>query len=226
MMQGQDKQAPASTSGFESDAASLAWHPVVKKLSLVEAIRVSLTTAALFCGIIILAVSADTMTVYNNTHLPADFLLPLWPDQFDIRPTIALVAGSSIVNLSNIISLVFTKVNSLRSRQTIHSALTFAAPAIGLIVALVAVALFYAINASTTADTMQSWTCRWEAVVMTVPPHFGTLCKEAKTGLYMSILLIPLESALLGVAGWQLIVERQASAFGFSVGKAGNPVPA
>src|SRR5690348_6918772 len=107
----------------------------------------------------------------------------------------------------------------------IHSALTIASPVVGLIVALVAVALFYAINASTTADTMQSWTCRWEAVVMTVSPHFGTLCKEVKTGLYMSILLIPLEIALLGVAGWQLIVKRQASAFGLSARKADSPVP-
>jgi hypothetical protein len=225
MVQAQDKQVAASTSGFESDAASLSWHPTVKKLGIVETIRVSLTTTALLFGITILAVSADALTVYNNTHLPADFLLPLWPDHFDIRPTIALVVGSSIVNVSNIISLVFTKVDSLRTRQTVHSALTVAAPAVGFIVAIVAVALFYAINASTTADTMQSWTCRWEAVVMTVPPNFGTLCKEAKTGLYMSILLIPLEIAVLGLAGWQLIAERQLSGFGFRARKAGSPVP-
>ena len=82
------------------------------------------------------------------------------------------------------------------------------APLIALIAAIVAMAYFYTIDTSTTVDTLQSWTCRWKDVYMASPPHFGALCKESQTGLYLSILLIPLEAITLGVAAYQAGLER------------------
>jgi Na+/H+ antiporter NhaC len=85
---------------------------------------------------------------------------------------------------------------------------TFAAPVIGLVGAVVAMAYFYTINTSTTVDTLQSWSCRWQDINMLTRPHFGTLCKQSRAGLYLSIILIPVEAVILGVAGYQVGLER------------------
>lgn len=72
---------------------------------------------------------------------------------------------------------------------------------------------FYAINASDTVDTLLSWSCRWGPLSMSERPQFSTLCKESWAGVYLSILLIPVEAAALALAGWQLKVERHTSAY-------------
>lgn len=74
-------------------------------------------------------------------------------------------------------------------------------------------AYFYAVNASETSDTLLSWTCRWRAVPMVQRPHFETLCKESWAGVYLSVLLIPVEAIVLAVAGWQVKLERHAAAY-------------
>jgi hypothetical protein len=93
----------------------------------------------------------------------------------------------------------------------IHTPVTFAAPFVGFVAAMVAMIFFYAINASTTVDTLQSWSCQWESVGMTVKPYFGTLCRESKTALYLSVILVPVEAVILSLASYQLILEKKAS---------------
>lgn len=44
---------------------------------------------------------------------------------------------------------------------------------------------------------------------MDVRPHFGTLCKQSKAGLALSVLLVPLEAVVLAVAAYQSVLERQ-----------------
>lgn len=89
----------------------------------------------------------------------------------------------------------------------------FAAPFVGLAGALIAMIFFYAVNASDSVDSLLSWTCRWNMLDMTQRPNFGTLCRESWTGVYLSVLLIPVEAAVLAVAGWQLKAERHATAY-------------
>lgn len=71
--------------------------------------------------------------------------------------------------------------------------------------------LFYAVNASSTVDSLQSWTCRWKDVPMRTQPHFGTLCKQSQAGVVLTVLLVPLEAAILAVAAYQAVLERQAT---------------
>lgn len=99
----------------------------------------------------------------------------------------------------------------LRSLTGPHAIASLAAPAAALIASLVAMSLFYAANASSTVDNLQSWTCRWNDVPMTMQPHFGTLCKQNQAGVVLSVLLVPLEAAILAVAGYQAVLERQAT---------------
>ncbi len=74
-------------------------------------------------------------------------------------------------------------------------------------------AFFYAINASETVDTLLSWTCRWTSLNMSQRPHFATLCKESQAGLYLSILLIPVEALVLALASWQLKLQKHTTAY-------------
>jgi hypothetical protein len=99
----------------------------------------------------------------------------------------------------------------LRSLTGPHAIASLAAPAVGFIASLVAMSLFYAVNSSSTVDNFQSWTCRWNDVPMSMQPHFGTLCKQSQAGVVLSVLLVPLEAAILAVAGYQAVLERQTT---------------
>ena len=47
---------------------------------------------------------------------------------------------------------------------------------------------------------------------MTTKPHFGTLCKQSQVGVALSVLLVPIEAIILGVAVYQALLERQLQA--------------
>lgn len=177
--------------------------------------------------------------VYNDTHVSSDFHLALWPAEFDLRPAVALVVGSSIVILANIVTLVLSKAKvvslpdlvtvlihyirvrtlifmssfQLQNQPLVHSAMAFLAPSAGFAAALISIAFFYAVNTSTTVDTLQSWSCQWSYTSMTVAPYFGTLCSQSEAALYLSIILVPVEFIALLVAGAQMGLERKAKAF-------------
>lgn len=103
----------ASASDFEVDSQDLHLQSKVRSLRLVDTARISLTALALLMGLTVLGVSADALHVYNETHLGREFRLPLWPDEFNLRPTVALVAGAAVVVVCNAVSLVGSKVQSV-----------------------------------------------------------------------------------------------------------------
>jgi hypothetical protein len=105
-----ETKGPASTSEFEYDSHDLQYQSHLRSIRLFDSIRVGLTGLALLSGLTILGTSGHTLNVYNTTSISADFLLPLWPDAFDLRPTVALVVGSTIVVLTSILSLASSKV--------------------------------------------------------------------------------------------------------------------
>ncbi|KAG5979819.1 hypothetical protein E4U55_004729 [Claviceps digitariae] len=198
-----------SLSDFGGDHHGLQTHPKVRLASTVHSVRVAVTILALFAGIITLGLSADTLAVYNATHLPADYLLPLWPENFDLRPTHALVAGSGIVTTMNALSLFASNTRSVRGRSVLHSSLSMTVPVVAFAASLVAVVLFYTVNASTIDETYQSWVCRWQNIHMASRPYFGTLCKESKAAFTISLVLVPLELIVLASACFQVVLEKK-----------------
>jgi hypothetical protein len=89
---------------------------------------------------------------------------------------------------------------------------------------MIAVIFFYAVNTSTSVDTLQSWSCQWGSVEMNVQPYFGVLCHESKTALYLSVITVPVEAIVLSLAGYQLALEKKASALAQSR-KRDSPTP-
>jgi len=174
-----------------------------------ESARMGLTIVAFLIGVTILSTSADALAVFNNTHLTQDFLLPIWPDNFNLRPTVSIVIGGAIITFANTISLLASKIPALRNKTTLHAALSVLAPVVGLTAAIISTAFFYIVNHSDVVDSLQSWSCRWAGVGMNSQPHFGTLCSESKVSLYLSILMIPLETIILAVAAWGVVAEKK-----------------
>jgi len=176
---------------------------------IVESVRFAATLLALLAGLTILGTSADTLGVYNKTHLGAEFFISLWPAEFDIRPTIALVICSAIIFVASAISLVVMKVPAVRNNPLIHSSTSFAAPTICLIAALIGTSFFYGVNASNTVNSLKSWSCQWSDISMNVQPHWGQLCKESKAALYLMVMIIPVEVIVLATAAWGSVGEKK-----------------
>ncbi|KAF5658132.1 hypothetical protein FHETE_10049 [Fusarium heterosporum] len=242
-----------SASNFETDVESVRTEPSFRLYRLIDSARLGLTILGLAAGLTILGVSANALTVYNATYVPQDWLLQLWPANFDVRPTVALVVGSAIVVVANLISLIASKipavrplpsicllvlfdfaffgsganghyVNQARGNAAVKAAVTFTPPAIALMAAIIAMSFFYGVNASTTNDSLQSWTCRWKDVTMNVQPHFGTLCKQSKAGVGLSVMLVPVEAIILGLAAYQFTLERRLNSSARGPGrKTGSP---
>jgi hypothetical protein len=105
------------------------------------------------------------------------------------------------------------ELNQLRARSSLlHTSTSFLAPLVGFIAVMTSMILFYAVNASIEVDTLQSWSCRWENVVTSTAPHFGQLCKESKTALYLSVILVPVQALVLSLAVYQTVLERKVDA--------------
>ena len=102
-----------TASDFEVDSHDLRLRSKSRMLGMIHSLRMAMTVLALAAGITILGLSGNSLIVYRNTHVPKDYLLPLWPENFDIRPTTALVAGSAVVTVANILSLCASKTPSV-----------------------------------------------------------------------------------------------------------------
>ncbi|KAI1164225.1 hypothetical protein F5B18DRAFT_650937 [Nemania serpens] len=208
-----EHKGPASASDFEVDPRDFTYQRQQSVIRYLNCVRVGLAGLALLSGITVLGTSANALMVYNDTHMSSVLHLALWPEEFDLRPAVALVVGSSIVILANLATLVLSKAKVLQNQTLVHSATAFLAPLVGFAAALIGIAFFYAVNASTTVDTLQSWSCQWSYTNMTVAPYFGTLCRQSEAGLYLSVILVPVEFVAVMVAGAQMGLERKAKTF-------------
>ncbi|RDL40411.1 Uncharacterized protein BP5553_00390 [Venustampulla echinocandica] len=183
-----------------------------------ESVRLGLTTLALLSAIVIVGTAGDTLATFNSTHLGDEYMLPLWPKDFDLRPTTALVVCGAIITITSAVSLAVS-VSLARNKPLIQSSVAFLAPGVCLIAGLIGTSFFYGVNSSNTVSSIQSWSCQWSSIPMDAKPHWGTLCKESKAALYLMVMMIPLQVLVLGAAALgavsqtkqPVVVERKGS---------------
>ncbi|PMD24305.1 hypothetical protein NA56DRAFT_567601 [Hyaloscypha hepaticicola] len=203
----------AEASSFE--APTLVQQKSTKMARVAESVGMGLTVLALLAGITTVVTAADALAVYNTTSLPGEYLLPLWPADFNNRPSVALVVCGTIIILSSAASLVHSKISAERNAPFIHHSVSFVGPTICLIAGLVATSFFYGVNASSTTYTLHSWSCQWSPVTMDVKPHWDVLCRETSAAIYLMVMMIPLELLVLGsvvysrFAGYKQTFERE-----------------
>lgn len=108
-----------STSDFEADTTrSMSLNGKARVFRILDGTRIGLTMLALCVGIVVLGVSASAVDTYRDTHLPQEFMLPLWPEDFNLRPTVAMVACGSIVIAVNAIALLVSKVSQVSTDKS------------------------------------------------------------------------------------------------------------
>ena len=95
-----------------------------------------------------------------------------------------------------------------------HTLLSLLMPILSFVAGLSAVSIYYTANASSRRHNIQSWTCLWEDVPMQQAPYFGTLCRQSQAGLYLAIILFPLELIIFTVASYQYILEKRIATAG------------
>jgi hypothetical protein len=110
-----------SASNFETDVESVRVEPSFRLYRLIDSARLGLTVLALAAGLTILGLSADTIAVYHATYVPEDWFLQLWPTNFDMGPSIALVVGGALVVVANLISLIAGKIPTVRNPSSLSS---------------------------------------------------------------------------------------------------------
>jgi hypothetical protein len=228
-MSSHTKEMNAEASSFE--APTLVQQKSTKMARVAESVGMGLTVLALLAGITTVVTAADALAVYNTTSLPGEYLLPLWPADFNSRPSVALVVCGTIIILASAASLVHSKVSAvssslslkyvrltvpkMRNAPFIHHSVSFVGPTICLIAGLVATSFFYGVNASSTTYTLHSWSCQWSPVTMDVKPHWDVLCRETSAAIYLMVMMIPLEVLVLGsvvysrFAGYKQTFERE-----------------
>lgn len=92
-----------------------------KMARIVESVRLGLIVLGLLAALTIMGTAGDALAVYNTTHVGndlADFLLPLWPGEFNARPSVALVTCASIIFVTSAVLLAVTKVPAVSTPST------------------------------------------------------------------------------------------------------------
>jgi hypothetical protein len=77
---------------------------------ILDSVRLGLTLLALLSSIVIVGTSSHTLGTFHSTHLGEEYLLPLWPSNFDLRPTNALVACGVFIIFFSALSLIASGV--------------------------------------------------------------------------------------------------------------------
>ncbi|ROT40338.1 hypothetical protein SODALDRAFT_330049 [Sodiomyces alkalinus F11] len=178
------------------------------RLRSTHGLRAALTLVGLCASIMVSGMSAKTLSVYHATYEPAEYLQPLWPDDLDLRPTYAFIVGGVIITIASAISVLADRMSFVRKSLLLRTPLLVLAPLAALVASLTVMAFFYGVGVSDKADTVQSWSCRWEDRFMTARPHFGTLCRQSLAALYLAALLVPIEAAILTLTAYQAVLER------------------
>ncbi|ERT01626.1 uncharacterized protein SPSK_07860 [Sporothrix schenckii 1099-18] len=223
------EKKPNHSSEFEVDSTHNSQHSHLhendahlnakrRNLRALDTARAAATLLALLMGLAVLGTTGHALQAYNSSSPRDAAWLSVWPNAgaFDVKPTVALVAGASLVVLANLIALTSHHrfVRAKLANAHAHTPLTFSAPFVGLVAAIVAVILFYVANRSATADTLLSWSCRWRHLATAHPaPQFASLCRASHAGVDLAILLIPVEFLALALAGVQLKIERYTTAY-------------
>ncbi|KAI6779568.1 uncharacterized protein J7T54_002836 [Emericellopsis cladophorae] len=206
-----------------SDISATSTTVAPRATMLLSSAQLALSTVALAAGVTVLGVSADALKTFDDTHLPSEYFLPLWPADVDVRPVQGMVAAGTVVTVMSLVSLVMGRLSMVSTWtnpppqcvsspviKTRNKPLLHMIPSLlALLAVLVAVGLSYHLNAAN--PTVHNWTCRWRQVPMQQRPHWGTLCKQGEVGLALMVTLIPVEVMLTGVCAYAALAQRNKS---------------
>ena len=104
------EKAPSTSELFEVASQDKHLQDKLRLVRILDSVQTAITLLGLLMGLTVLGVSANTLSVYNYTKPIEGSILSLWPQEFNIKPAVALVACSAIITVFHIVNLVFAKV--------------------------------------------------------------------------------------------------------------------
>lgn len=69
----------------------------LRQLQMLHWTRVALSVLVVGAAAAIVGCEGHALHTHNTTRLPAEFFLPLWPQNLDLRPTVAILAGGTVI---------------------------------------------------------------------------------------------------------------------------------
>ncbi|KAL5598881.1 hypothetical protein BROUX41_003798 [Berkeleyomyces rouxiae] len=170
-------------------------------------LRSGLNLLSLAIAVAMLGLSAKNLHVYNQTHLAADFLLPLWPASFNIRPAVAMVVVGAVVT---VLSSVAAGLERARNPSCTIVAASAALSLLSFVAAMTAVIVHYTAN-SGGAETVHTWSCEWKHVSMFSAPNFADLCMQSRAAAGLAVALMPLHVLVLAAVLLGFVADKAGS---------------
>nr|OQO19759.1 hypothetical protein B0A51_13252 [Rachicladosporium sp. CCFEE 5018] len=173
-------------------------------------------------SIAVLACSARTLAIFNNQHTTNAWLLPIWPNHFDLTGLKTLIGTSTGIVVLNAVAIVALFVPSMPASFTVL--LSSVLSSILALVALIMPSLLN--NKAPRRDTLQTWTCSWYDKStfsgQQPPAQFSTLCHQTVSVLlrhfaftqhrfttFTPIPMLLLQLLLLATAAYALFQSRR-----------------
>ena len=77
-----------------------------RKIRVIDWSRIVLSLVLIAAGSAIVGCEGHALYTYNLMHLSDQWFLPLWPQHFDLRPSIGILIGGAVVILTSSLSLI------------------------------------------------------------------------------------------------------------------------
>ncbi|KAL3480351.1 hypothetical protein BJX99DRAFT_27875 [Aspergillus californicus] len=189
----------------------------LKRTRFLHWIRLGLASVALIISVSIIACEAVPYRHYRNTSSYENVGLYLWPLNFDLRPTIAILACGCVIAFLSMFFIVVALLPSPHSHIRRVNMAAVATSAAGFIAALVGLVFAIYLPGSSypenfgNVETLHSWTCKWKGshslpqgfsgdeTVSPAPANFARDCSASYAAFILLGFLIGLE-VIMGVA--------------------------
>jgi len=149
------------------------------------------------------------MHVYYNQQSTNVWLLPVWPNHFDLRELETLIGTSATIFVLNTILAVALLVPALPANL-----LVLVSALLSTVVGVISIAFPTVVNYhAPTRDTLKTWTCRWSDKSYRLhqfhaPEQFQGLCHKTRFAYYSTIPVFVIQILLLCLGFYALFARH------------------
>ncbi|KAJ5578739.1 uncharacterized protein N7459_007703 [Penicillium hispanicum] len=196
----------SSTAGSHAYSSDLEESIFLQRNRSIHWGRLALSCLISAAAITVIACEAVPFRHYMTTAEWASTGLTLWPQNFDLRPTVAALSCGCVIAFMNLIYVVAALLPSPHSRIKLLNICASASALAGFITSLVGILFIIYLPSSTYPtgftknETLHSWTCKWKKDTGhdTTPVHFVRDCHNTRAGFALLCTLLGLE-ILMGI---------------------------
>ncbi|KOC14899.1 hypothetical protein AFLA70_266g001880 [Aspergillus flavus AF70] len=223
-----DTGSTTSVSYHVSCASDADESKYLQRVQYLRWVRLALGIIIFGVAVSIIGCEAVPFQHYRATSAYGKVGLYLWPLNFDIRPTVALLSCGCIIAFLNLTYTIITLLPSPHAHIKRQNLVSTAIAISGFLTALVG--LIFAVhlpdtnppNGFTKVETLHSWTCKWKTVhgplspkvddTVTPPPaHFARDCALTRASFILTGLAVGLAILMGLAAGVGVWFERSVS---------------